>query len=303
MSYLSLGAKEIYYCILVIYLAVICTSRAQQAARMQQDHPKGGQASQQLLRPVQASRRDTSVNSNVYFKAHNYPQAESSKSTQPLAWNKPPVPSELLLQDRTQQFEALRRESLADQAADGNLAPLDLASINARSGKSSLQNKYQQPVPVKQPNPWLLQGPFTRAEHYKHKLIDLTTQNCITRSTPRAWSCEDHLIKRLHQDADEGRTVIDVGRRVCCALFWHKDCINRIVLEACPDSSPAAADFLMGSRKVDLTLSCQRFNRDGCNASPRTVSCSLMLGSIVLVTNLIAWSKTHYLVHNLVNKT
>ena len=110
-------------------------------------------------------------------------------------------------------------------------------------------------------------SPVKQIFSHKQLLADKWAQNCLTRSAPIASSCEDTLIKRLSQDATEGRTVIDVGRRVCCALFWHKDCINRVVVENCPDSSPAAADFLLGSRKLDLTLSCQRFNRDGCNGS------------------------------------
>lgn len=95
----------------------------------------------------------------------------------------------------------------------------------------------------------------------------LLPPDCISQSTSMASRCEDHLVRRLNQDAAEGRTVIDVSRRVCCALFYHKDCISRIVVERCPDSSPAAVDILMGSRNLDLTFSCQRFNRDGCNGA------------------------------------
>lgn len=95
---------------------------------------------------------------------------------------------------------------------------------------------------------------------------------CIGRASSYTSKCEDHLIKRLSQDATEGRTVLDVSRRVCCALFWHKDCISRVVVELCPDSNPAAADLLLGSRSLDLTMSCQRFNRDGCNGTPPGLS-------------------------------
>lgn len=99
--------------------------------------------------------------------------------------------------------------------------------------------------------------------------LTMFERNCITRSIPQAGVCEDHLIKRLDQDATEGRTVIDVERRVCCALFWHKECIDRVILEVCPDSTPVAADFVFGERKIDLTTSCLRFNREGCNGSTR----------------------------------
>lgn len=94
-------------------------------------------------------------------------------------------------------------------------------------------------------------------------------ENCITKSAQQAGVCEDHLIKRLTQDATEGRTVVDVGRRVCCALFWHKECIDSIVLKSCPDSTPVAADYILGARKIDLATSCQRFNREGCNGSSK----------------------------------
>lgn len=95
---------------------------------------------------------------------------------------------------------------------------------------------------------------------------------CIGRAASYTSTCEDHLIKRLNQDATEGRTVLDVSRRVCCALFWHKDCISRVVVDLCPDSNPAAADILLGSRNLDLTMSCQQFNRDGCNGAPPGLS-------------------------------
>lgn len=84
-------------------------------------------------------------------------------------------------------------------------------------------------------------------------------------------SCESHLVNRLNQDAPEGRTAIDVGRRICCALFFHKDCISRIVVEHMPKPSYPLlvnyVDLLMGSRKMDISLTCKEFNRDGCNAS------------------------------------
>lgn len=127
----------------------------------------------------------------------------------------------------------------------------------------------------------LTMNPLVNKAHF---YLDLK-QNCITRSTPKISYCEDHLIRRLSQDATEGRTVIDVGRRVCCALFWHKDCISRVVLETCPDSSPAAADYLLGtSRKLDLTMSCQMFTRDGCNSShlvnPNSI---LLIGGLIFI--------------------
>lgn len=122
---------------------------------------------------------------------------------------------------------------------------------------------------------------------------DKLPPGCIARSVPHATRCEDHLIKRLNQDATEGRTVIDVTRRVCCALFWHKDCISRVIIEVCPDSSPPAADILLGARNLDLTLSCQRFNRDGCNGSIRGV----LTPPIVLLATWLFISTAYALVH------
>lgn len=131
---------------------------------------------------------------------------------------------------------------------------------------------------------------------YKKKIFfDPITQNCVTRSTPLTGTCEDHLIKRLAQDATEGRTVVDVNRRVCCALFWHKDCLNRIVVETCPDSSPAAADYLIGTaRKLDLTLSCQWLNRDGCNGS-RSLRAELQKEEGVIIIMIISINLILYL--------
>lgn len=122
-------------------------------------------------------------------------------------------------------------------------------------------------------------------------------QNCITRSLPKAASCEDHLIKRLHQDAAEGRTVLDVGRRVCCALFWHKSCLSDVVVESCPDSSPVATDILMGARKLDLTLSCQKFNRDGCNRSTSLLDKTFATSTVLITLSSMIVMRYLFKVH------
>lgn len=267
-----------------------------QADDAQKDSSQARSLNQQLLYPAQANRKASIITSRVRFKQTNpRDQTSSSRDIKSTKWNSIPQ-NEVYLQDRSQQFEAIKRESSADQIGDTNLAPLDLASINERTGKSTLAERNFKPPLMKHPNPWLLQGPLTRVDNHKYKLIDLAGQNCITRATHGAWACEDNLIKRLNQDAGEGRTVVDVGRRVCCALFWHKDCINRVIVQTCPDSSPAAADFLMGSRKVDLTLSCQRFNRDGCNSGRSLFEHNKILALTALIISLIVTSVSslHY---------
>ena len=127
-------------------------------------------------------------------------------------------------------------------------------------------------------------------------LVQTLPPGCIGRAAPYTVKCEDHLVKRLSQDATEGRTVLDVSRRVCCALFSHKDCISSVVVELCPDSNPKAAELLLGSRNLDLTMSCQRFNRDGCNGSPSSLNYSLVNHSIVLIVTLVTtfWCMNTY---------
>lgn len=197
---------------------------------------------------------------------------------------------------------------LKNQYESSSQGPINLASINerrmdpsSRHDSSPLVRKGKvdsvvypkigglyRPTPAKQ-----------LVNQVSHKLqfpVEKWAQKCIINSAPQTSRCEDHLIKRLAQDASEGRTVIDVSRRLCCALFWHKDCINRIVLETCPDSSPVAADYLLGSRKLDLTLSCQKFNRDGCNGALRSVGISristflsLVVSSMYIYLNIFIW--------------
>lgn len=176
----------------------------------------------------------------------------------------------------------------SDQLVTGSRYEDQLVPKNARSEEVIFKSgRHQQPShnpnfhPPISPAKKLISQ--TMAGH-KTLILEKFDQNCITKSAPITSRCEDHLIKRLSQDSTEGRTVVDVGRRVCCALFWHQDCISRIVLDTCPDSSPAAADFLMGSRKLDLSLSCQKFNRDGCNSTTRLmVSVHSLLLNIVIV--------------------
>lgn len=56
------------------------------------------------------------------------------------------------------------------------------------------------------------------------------------------------------------------------SLFQYRDCVSRVVLDRCADSSPTAVEILMGVRRREMTLTCRGFNRDVCSGSiARTV--------------------------------
>lgn len=287
---------------------------------IKRDSLNGLQSLKSTARQQQADQQVYFSNSQHNFK---HSQASYNGNTQPNLLDpiNPPLTSH---SEHSRQLESALRESLEENAGDAppplNLAGINARSALTRSRMESAnlrekeskdlsqrvvfgnmaESRHDSPLVLrdiermdkldskklgmKHPGPWKLSGPMTGLANYKQGLIDKWTQNCITRSTPLTQRCEDHLIRRLDQDAREGRTVVDVGRRVCCAIFWHKDCINRVVLETCPDSSPMAADFLIGSRKLDLTLSCQRFNRDGCNSSLRMVDVNLGVATFTLIS-------------------
>jgi len=65
------------------------------------------------------------------------------------------------------------------------------------------------------------------------------------------------------------------------SLLQHRDCISRVVLDRCSDSSPAAVDILMGARRRELFITCRNFNRDLCSGA-----LSSLLGS----SPLLVWA-------------
>ncbi|XP_054167153.1 uncharacterized protein LOC128964552 [Oppia nitens] len=112
-----------------------------------------------------------------------------------------------------------------------------------------------------------------------------TTDSCLERSQYFVRSCEDTLVQR-QRDAREGRSSTDVGRRICCALFFYRDCISRVVVDRCRDPSPTVVDVLMGSRKSDLTVRCREYSRDQCSHS-QTIKSSFI--AIIITTIFIAF--------------
>ncbi|CAG2163215.1 unnamed protein product, partial [Oppiella nova] len=109
-----------------------------------------------------------------------------------------------------------------------------------------------------------------------------STDSCLEKSGYFVRSCEDTLVQR-QRDAREGRSSTDIQRRICCALFFYRDCISRVVVDRCRDPSPTAVDILMGSRKRDLTTTCREYSRDQCSHSYTTKSSLItVLLSIVI---------------------
>lgn len=51
------------------------------------------------------------------------------------------------------------------------------------------------------------------------------------------------------------------------ALYHYRDCLARVVLDRCADSTTLAVDLLMGVRRRELNLSCRAPSRDICNGS------------------------------------
>lgn len=161
--------------------------------------------------------------------------------------------------------------------------PLD-GHLTARKGKLDDLSKHNF-IQLNKINPY---KPVSSALIKSKPSLNFMTHNCISRSTYQASICEDHLVKRLNQDAVQGRTAIDVGRRICCALFWHKDCISKVVLETCPDSSPQAAEYIMGTGKnFDLAVSCKMFTREGCNGSPSGLSIGFSQIGLTIVISIL----------------
>lgn len=112
-----------------------------------------------------------------------------------------------------------------------------------------------------------------------------SAENCVEKSAYFARSCEDTLLQR-QREARNGRTAVDVQRRLCCSLFFYRDCLSRTVVQYCRDASPTTVDILMGQRRREMTISCRDFSREQCNGSSK-VSATLWLPVAILILSII----------------
>lgn len=112
-----------------------------------------------------------------------------------------------------------------------------------------------------------------------------SAENCVEKSAYFARSCEDTLLQR-QREARNGRTAVDVQRRLCCSLFFYRDCLSRTVVQYCRDASPTTVDILMGQRRREMTISCRDFSREQCNGSS-TITTSLWITFAVMILSLI----------------
>jgi hypothetical protein len=51
------------------------------------------------------------------------------------------------------------------------------------------------------------------------------------------------------------------------SLYQFRDCISRVVLDRCADSTPAAVEILMGARRREMVITCRNYNRDLCSGA------------------------------------
>lgn len=105
-------------------------------------------------------------------------------------------------------------------------------------------------------------------------------ENCVEKSAYFARSCEDTLLQR-QREARNGRTAVDVQRRLCCSLFYYRDCLSRTVVQYCRDASPTTVDILMGQRRREMSVSCRDFSREQCNGSIKLMSTLWMFAVLI----------------------
>lgn len=110
--------------------------------------------------------------------------------------------------------------------------------------------------------------------------FDTDVSDCAQRASPYARECDESLAE--HQRlASDSRDANELQRRVCCALFQYRDCISRVVLDRCADSSPTAVEVLMGQRRREMTVTCRGFNRDVCSGAATSVLVNATLGCLL----------------------
>ncbi|UXI20279.1 membrane magnesium transporter 1 [Sarcoptes scabiei] len=187
-----------------------------------------------------------------------------------------------------------RRTDIIFTQQPGNIVyqppPYQLSSFpsnNSYNSYNSSLSSYQQQTPgmMGQPSPSEIDriGVGGMLNGYQAG----TVSACIERVRPYESSCLDFLIQR-QREARYGRSSTDVQRRICCALFRYRDCLSRVVLERCFDSSRTTIDVLMGDRNRELTQNCRDITRDQCNkAVSLSISIQLIAFSIVLITILM----------------
>lgn len=90
------------------------------------------------------------------------------------------------------------------------------------------------------------------------------TEACLIKVKPFENACTNLLVQR-QREARYGRSSNDVERRICCALYYHRDCLSRVVLEHCPESTRIVVDLLMGDRQREITTNCHSYSREQCN--------------------------------------
>uniref|UniRef100_A0A6G1S7A5 Uncharacterized protein n=1 Tax=Aceria tosichella TaxID=561515 RepID=A0A6G1S7A5_9ACAR len=126
--------------------------------------------------------------------------------------------------------------------------------------------------------------------------FDSDTSDCPVKAAPYARECEDTLIEqqRLARDSRDG---FELQRRICCSLHQYRDCISRVVLDRCADSSPAAVEILMGARRREMIITCRNYNRDLCSGAISSVLLNPMLLVLAsLIASYMALNKPRQLV-------
>lgn len=124
-----------------------------------------------------------------------------------------------------------------------------------------------------------------------------SNSDCPVKAAPYARECEDTLMEqqRLARDSRDGN---ELQRRICCSLFQYRDCISRVVLDRCADSSPTAVEILMGVRRREMTLTCRAFNRDICSGSITLKALSMpIVVAFVILTSIMTMKQTTSPIH------
>lgn len=78
---------------------------------------------------------------------------------------------------------------------------------------------------------------------------------------------EKELVRNFKTEVYLKKTNLELLGFENSSLFQYRDCISRVVLDRCADSTQAAVETLMGVRRREMTLTCRGFNRDICSGS------------------------------------
>lgn len=121
-------------------------------------------------------------------------------------------------------------------------------------------------------------------------VVEAENSDCIIKAAPYARECEDNFTEQ-RRSRDWINDSNENTRRICCAFHQYRDCLSRVVLDRCVDSSPAIVEALMGIKRREYTYTCRGFSRDICSGALASAILNVPLLAVALLVSFMTLNK------------